>query len=189
MSLSPALQKFADLWLMRGWTVSNCYVQAGLSKKGDSAATIRKAAMKAFNRQDVQQYIETVRASAYNEKRIADLTELDERLTEITRVNVLDILDIVEVEAPIGKDDDGNTIFGKTHQIALKEGLSVAQTAAVTGVKMGKYGLEFSLEDRSKAREMLIKRQGGFKEVVEHQGNGQVVYVNLGDNGRGPKKD
>lgn len=189
MSLSPALQKFADLWLERGWTVSNCYVQAGLSKKSDSAATIRKEAMKTFDRADVQQYIETVRASAYSEKRIADLTELDERLTEITRVNALDVLEIVEVEVPVGEDEDGKPIMGKTQQIALKEGLSAAQMAAVTGVKMGKYGLEFSLEDRSKARDMLIKRQGGFKEVVEHQGGGQVVYVNLGDNGRGPKSD
>lgn len=113
---------------------------------------------------------------------IMNLEAADRRITQIASSDPLDVIEIGETY----EDKKGSQIT----QISLKDNLTMAQRAAIKSIKPCEGGLEIKFEDKMKALDMIIRRNGGYTDVIKNEVSGNVhVYAAIADNGRGPTND
>lgn len=137
--------------------------------------------------------LRNVKVEEYLNQRMKDR----ERRTEITQDKVLaEIAQIAfangsdfakVVEKPLTRDDgsiilDPETeqpIYYKTVEMELTDKLPDEKKKAISGIKMGKNGIEVATCDKVRALELLGRHLGMFKDKIEVNGNINNPYEGL----------
>lgn len=122
---------------------------------------------------------------------IADKMKEREKRTEITQDMVVkelacmafakasDYAKVIEHQAVYTTDDgtriplydkDGKELLVKAVDVQLTDNLTEDQVRAIAGIKNGKYGVEVSLNDKTKALELLGRHLGMFKDKLDISG-------------------
>lgn len=175
-SLSQKELEFVDLYLAN-YKPATAAVIAGLAENGDDAVSVYSTLL---NAPKVKMYIDALKTRSA-EKSLITLEEIDKQLMNIATTDVCDVMKIgntIEME-----DGTVVTVVGMKN---LNE-LSKAQRLAISSIKPTQGGVEVKFESKLKALESLIKRRGGYTEVVKSQNENIHVFANVPDNGRGPK--
>lgn len=172
-SLTPQQEKFVQA-LFSGLSQRDSYkaaYNAGNMKDTtiDSKAAVLAKQDKIKERLDkLQEHFQVLMENRLN----VNKAWVMERLKEIADSNILDLLEIDEKEMFVGVDKKTfKPITSKYGTIRMFPSKDVARTKynAVSGVKAGKYGLEFKYYDKPKALELIGKELGMFKEKVENE--------------------
>ena len=177
-ALSLEYLNFVDAYL-RGMTPCEALAHAGFAT-GEAAAD-KAAAERILNAPKIKLYIDALERSTA-QRSLMTLDAVDARLTDIA---MTDVVDLLEVGTPYENEN------GDWHTpVNLKnvDELTAAQKAAITSIRAnGAGGVEIKCADKLKALELLAKRRGGFKELVDVSLAGNVhIFANVGDNGRAP---
>lgn len=161
--------RFVSAWLERhvtGVSAAQCYFDAYPNCESMEAA--RASASRTLRLPHVAEYIEAVREQLEILPSIATLTELQEQLSAIARADMTEIVDWVA-------DDNGEPIPKIKNLAELPKELR----RLVKSVTWTKNGPKIELEDQSKARDMLIRTLGGYKDRVELSGGLAVAAVDI----------
>lgn len=142
-------------------------------------------------------------------KTVADLELIDQQLRDIVLTDVTEILEYRTV--PVYEDvfpdyndpdydpdmDDGEperVLVGYRNIPYLRplEELTPRQRSMILDVRQGKSGLEYTFEDKMKARDMIIRRHGGYTDNINSNLTGKVestvhVFAHVPNNKRGPR--
>lgn len=106
--------------------------------------------------------LRNVKVAAYIQERM----EERQKRTEITQDRVLEELAAIA----FAKATDYAEIKGECVRIKDTDTLDEQQIRAIAGIKEGKFGIELKLNDKEKARELLGRHLGMFKDKVEVSG-------------------
>lgn len=161
--------KFANSWLERhvtGKTAAQCYFEAYPNCENNDTA--RTMASRALRLPQVAEYIESVREHLEILPTIATLTELQEQLSAVARADMTDIVEWLV-------DDNGQPVPKIKNLSELPKELR----RLVKSVTWTKNGPKIELEDQAKARDMLIRTLGGYKDRVELSGGLAVAAVDI----------
>jgi phage terminase small subunit len=171
--LTPAQEKFVD-GLFMGLSQREAY-QGAYSTEGWKTSLIDSKASALAKVDKIRVRLEAMQ-EAYRirlENRLSVNKDwVMQKLFEIANSNVLDLLEIEEKEVFVGVDK--KTFKPKIERygtIRMFPSKDVARTKynAVSGIKAGKYGVEFKFYDKPKAIELLGRELGMFKEKVENE--------------------
>lgn len=156
---------------------TRAYKEAYPHVKNDNTAAA--AATRLMNNPEVKDYID---------KRIKDRLERIEvtqddviqELAAIAFANGSDYAKVVTKPVMIqtsegdyvpALDSEGNQMYYQAVEIEETEELTKRQIKAISGIKLGKNGIELTTYDKVKALELLGKHLGIFKDKVEVSGN------------------
>jgi phage terminase small subunit len=84
-----------------------------------------------------------------------------------------------EYGAPIINQETGEPVKRKSVEVVLTDDLEVEKKKALAGIKYGKYGIEVSACDKTKALELLGRHLGMFTDKLQVEG---VTAVQILDN-------
>jgi hypothetical protein len=167
--LNPYQLEFARRWLERhvsGDSEAACYLAAYPNASDYKGASVN--AGRILKLPKVQEFIEAMQETGTLKSTVATLEEIQEQLTETIRA---DITEIVEWDTT----DAGEPIPVIKNLSELEPRLR----RLVKSITWTKNGPKIELHDASKAQDMLIRMQGGYKDRLELGGSVVSATVEL----------
>ncbi|WP_082238622.1 terminase small subunit [Niameybacter massiliensis] len=172
---------FVDEYLI-DLNATRAYKAVYRNVKSDDAA--RASSSKLLTNANIKEYLD--KRMRDREKR-TEITQ-DKVLAELAQIAFANGADFAKVvEKPLTREDGSNIldpeteqpIYYKTVEMELTDKLPEDKKKAISGIKMGKNGIEVATCDKVRALELLGRHLGIFKDKVEVNGNINNPYEGL----------
>lgn len=150
--------------------------QEALRHAGYSESYVKARGYKVFDRQDVKQAIEDVRARIREERK----PTVDKIIDEMAKIATADPTDIVKI-ANESRVIDGETVEYQTVTVKNTDELTPDQRAAIKSIKQTRYGIVIEFYSKTEMLTKLGEYLGIFKQNINLTGKieGENPYQGL----------